>query len=120
MTPQKQLGNEGEALAAAYYEAQGFTVLARNFRTRQGEIDLIVRRGPRLVFAEVKARADERFSAPCEAVTAQKQRRIIAAAKAYLARCVQEDLFARFDVVEVVQRPGAAPAVRCIEDAFSL
>ena len=79
-----QLGADGEALAAAWYEAHGYAVLARNWRCREGEIDLIVHRGRAVVICEVKTRTSEAFGVPAEAVTAAKQRKLRALASAWL------------------------------------
>lgn len=117
MTDAADLGARGEALAAQSYEADGYRIAARNFRTRQGEIDLILRKGRMLVFCEVKTRTTFRCGAPREAVTPAKQRRIIAAALAYLSRLGTDDFSIRFDVVEVVP-DGAAWRCNRLEQAF--
>jgi len=70
------LGRRGEDLAAAWYADHGYEVLARNWRCRAGELDLIVAQGRLVVFCEVKSRASDRFGAPAEAVTRAKQTRI--------------------------------------------
>ena len=64
-----QLGADGEALAAAWYVAHGYAVLGRNWRCREGEIDLIVHRERSVVICEVKTRATDAFGVPAEAVT---------------------------------------------------
>ena len=79
------LGAAGEAAAAAWYVRRGYTVVARNWRCRDGELDLVVRRGRELVFVEVKARTTDRFGVPAEAVTLRKQRRLRGLAARYLA-----------------------------------
>jgi putative endonuclease len=66
----------GEARAAAWYEARGGQILDRNWRCRDGELDLIVREGGTIVFCEVKSRTGDRFGLPAEAVTPNKQARI--------------------------------------------
>ena len=77
MTQQRRaLGVSGEDLAAAWYLDRGYAVLARNWRCREGELDLIVRNGRELVFCEVKARTTDAFGVPAEAVSATKQARI--------------------------------------------
>lgn len=111
------LGSQGEAQAAAHYKAEGYTVLEQNFRTRQGEIDLIVCKGGTLVFAEVKTRTGTVFATPREAVTPHKQRRITAAARAYLANLGTDDMAIRFDVVEVLLLQGEWRVHR-LEQAF--
>lgn len=70
------MGGYGEACAARYLVAQGMVVLDRNWRCDQGEIDLVLRDGPVLVFCEVKTRASAAYGAPVEAVTATKMHRL--------------------------------------------
>ena len=72
----RAFGQAGEDRAAAWYRARGYAVLARNWRCREGELDLVVRRGRTLVFVEVKTRRTDRFGIPAEAVTPTKQRRL--------------------------------------------
>ena len=110
-----QTGRWGERRAELYYRLRGYRIEARNFRTRQGEIDLIARKGDTLVFIEVKTRGANAIAAPCEAVGHAKQRRLLLAAGAYLAMR-GEDCFTRFDVVEV--SAGRPFGVHCIENAF--
>lgn len=114
-------GARGEALAAIYYERSGYRVLERNFRTRQGEIDVIAQKENTLVFAEVKTRTERAIAQPREFVTAQKQRRLILAARRYLLLHPQwAEYFLRFDVVEVILPEQGRPLLRCIENAFTL
>ncbi|KQP71492.1 hypothetical protein ASF40_06950 [Microbacterium sp. Leaf288] len=70
------LGRAGEDRAARYFEAQGFTVLARNWRCRDGEIDLVVADRSAVVIVEVKTRRDEGFGHPFEAIDARKRGRL--------------------------------------------
>lgn len=99
--PRQQLGETGEALACAALERQGYAILARRYRTRFGEIDIVARDGPTTVFVEVKTRAGEAFGRGAEAVTRWKQRRIAQMAVDFLARRRLQDQPCRFDVVEV-------------------
>ncbi|HZN54202.1 MAG TPA: YraN family protein [Candidatus Polarisedimenticolaceae bacterium] len=115
--PRHALGAEGEAVAERWLRGAGLVVVARRFRTRGGEIDLIVRDGGVLVFVEVKLRSREDFGRPAEAVTAVKQRRLARAAALYLTTSGGSDGPCRFDVVEVRPAPGAW-AVTHIPDAF--
>ncbi len=80
------MGASGETRVAAWYEDQGFQVVARNWRSRQGEIDLIARRGRILVFCEVKTRSSATFGEPFEAVTPVKQARLRRLAAEWLRR----------------------------------
>jgi putative endonuclease len=97
-----EYGQRGEALAARWYERNGFTIVARNWRCRIGEIDLILRRGHMLVVAEVKARRSGAFGVPALAVTPTKQQRLRRLAAAWLAEHrVGRRMSVRFDVVAI-------------------
>jgi len=72
----RALGASGEQAAAEWYERNGYEVVARNWRCRDGELDLVVRRGRAFVFCEVKTRTSTAFGAPVEAVTRAKQVRL--------------------------------------------
>lgn len=76
MADKDVLGRAGEERAARYFEAQGFTVLSRNWRCREGEIDLVVADRATLVVVEVKTRRGERFGHPFEAIDARKRLRL--------------------------------------------
>ncbi len=91
-------GARAEALAADYLVAQGLAVVARNFRTRRGEIDLIMRERSVLVFVEVRLRTRGAFGGPAASITPTKRRRLVAAARAYLAT-LERDPPCRFDAV---------------------
>lgn len=112
------LGLEGETRACRALEARGYRVLARRYRTRFGEIDVVARHEGAIVFIEVKTRRDGRFGDPAAAVTAQKQQRVAAMATDYLARHRLGRVPVRFDVVSVACRVGHAPTVTVIRDAF--
>ena len=90
-------GHEAETRAAAYLEARGLRLLERNFRVRGGEIDLICRDGKTLVFVEVRLRSRGDFGGAAASITTSKQRRIILAARHYLAG--KADCDCRFDCV---------------------
>ena len=109
-----RLGAHGEDRAAAWYRRAGYEVLARNWRCREGELDLILGRGSTIVVCEVKTRSSLDFGHPAEAVTPTKQRRIRGLAARWLAE--QDGLRpseVRFDVAAVL--PGE---VSVIEAAF--
>ncbi len=99
--PTRPLGQLGEEVAARFLEGRGFEILARNLRSRLGEIDLIARDGTTLVFIEVKARRGGRGDPPQAAVDARKQSRLARLALDYLAREWLRELSCRFDVVAV-------------------
>ncbi len=119
--PGQGLGQKGEAVAAKYYRQNGYLVLAHNYRTRFGELDVVLYKGGTVVFAEVKARAGAQKGAPAEAVDAGKRRRLAAAAELWLENSPYAGSPTRFDVVEVT--PGGTPGtwqVHCIENAFTV
>ena len=121
MSGRELLGPWGEALAAAAYRKKHYRILAMNYRTRLGEIDIIAANRGYLVFAEVKLRKDETHGAAREFVHARKQQRIKCAAELYLAEH-ETQLQPRFDVVEIYAPEGLAtkkPEIRILEDAFS-
>jgi putative endonuclease len=95
------LGERGEELACGELLRRGYAILARRYRTRFGEIDIVARDGDVTVFVEVKARDGDRFGDGAEAVTAWKQRRIANMAVDYLARHRLHDKPCRFDVVAI-------------------
>jgi len=112
------LGISGETLACEALTRLGYAILARRYRTRVGEIDIVARDGRTLVFVEVKCRASGRCGHPAEAVTPRKQRRVAAMANWYLSEHGLHGTLCRFDVVAVGLRPGEAPAIDVIRDAF--
>ncbi|GAA4892377.1 YraN family protein [Actinomycetospora straminea] len=122
-TPDRRvLGRRGEDVAAEHLAARGLTVLDRNWRCREGELDLVAAEGERLVVAEVKTRSGTGFGVPAEAVTGVKAARIRRLAQRWLAErhAAGGRGFAevRFDVLAVLVRPGGAPEVEHYEGAF--
>jgi putative endonuclease len=111
------LGRRGEAIAAAALERAGYRVAARNFRCPAGEIDLVVSRGPTLVFVEVRSRRGDRFGSGLESVDARKRRRLCRAAAAYLQRLPEAPRAVRFDVV-AIDWSADPPRVEHVEAAF--
>jgi len=113
----QQLGKRGEDLACAELARRGYAVLARRYRTRFGEIDIIARDDGVTVFVEVKTRTGDEFGSGAEAVTAWKQRRITQMAVDYLSRYGLHDTPCRFDVV-VVDLTGETARVEVYAHAF--
>ncbi len=116
--PRRALGAAGEDLAAAWYEAEGYRVLARNWRCRDGELDLVVSRPGVLVFCEVKTRRSDAYGGPAAAVTHTKQRRIRGLALRWLAEHQVRAPSLRFDVVAIHKQRGRAPQIEVLEAAF--
>ena len=107
------LGADGEAKVASWYEARGWTVLATNWKTRDGELDVIVQKGRIVVFCEVKTRSTDRFGSPAEAVDHDKRRRLRHLAARWLDDAPRRPAEIRFDVATVI-----GDDVAVIEGAF--
>ncbi|MFU8817000.1 MAG: YraN family protein [Pseudomonadales bacterium] len=110
-------GRWAEDQALAHLQRHGLRLLSRNFRCRLGEIDLIMADGSVIVFVEVRFRRDVRFGEGFDTVTRSKQRKLLATARAYLARRTFDNPACRFDVVSVTQR-HYAPDLLWLKDAF--
>lgn len=100
-------GARAEAIAAAYLERRGLQVVARNFRTRFGEIDIVARDGDSLVFVEVRLRQSAAFGGAAESITTAKRARLVAAAQGYLATLGREPP-CRFDALLLDDAAGNA------------
>jgi putative endonuclease len=99
--PRQRLGISGEDLACAELERRGYAIVARRYRTRSGEIDIIAKDGLTIVFVEVKARMTQEFGGAAAAMTGWKQRRIARMALDYLAHSNLHECPCRFDVVAI-------------------
>ena len=114
----KQLGRWGEEYAAVHLQSMGYELVARNWRCEYGEIDLVARHEGVWVFVEVKARRTDDFGTPQEAVTPDKQRRLLEVAQVYLAEHDLADVDWRIDVVAItVLHPDARPCVEVFQNA---
>ncbi|MDR1589182.1 MAG: YraN family protein [Oscillospiraceae bacterium] len=117
----KSRGDMGESLALEYLTRRGYVPVCRGYRTRYGEIDLIMRDGRYIVFVEVKLRKSDAFAQAREFVGRSKQQKLRATAMIWLASH-ETALQPRFDVVEVYARDGAGappPRINHIENAFA-
>jgi len=116
----KQRGKWGEELAQEYMRKKGYLPVAAGFRSRFGEIDLIMKSKEYLVFTEVKLRKNANFAYAREYVTKEKQRKIISTANYWLAKRPTK-LQPRFDVIEIYAEYGeqtSLPEIIHIENAF--
>jgi putative endonuclease len=111
------LGKTGEDLACRELERRGYAVVARGYRRRGGELDIVARDGQTLVFVEVKARHGCAFGEAAEAVTWLKRRRIQQLALDYVMRHHLTDCPCRFDVVSILY-DGSQPVVEVFQNAF--
>ena len=107
-------GAEAEGVAAAFLEARGLTVLARNYRCRLGEIDLIAREGSTTVFVEVRRRASRAFGGAAASITAAKRLKLLKAARHYISR-LRTMPQCRFDALLI---EGDPPRIEWIRNAF--
>ncbi len=114
----QDLGRTGEDIAAKYLTKHGYKIIARNFRCRSGEIDIIARDGEYIVFVEVKARTSDRYGAATEAVNIHKQQRLKRLATYYLHMTGQLNVNCRFDVVILMPDHNKDWAVSIIKNAF--
>jgi len=113
-----EVGRRGEAAVERLYVARGYRVVARNWRCRIGELDLVVARGATLVICEVKTRRGARFGGGFEAVDARKRQKLRALAETF---CLQHPIGTssiRFDVASVRLRADGSAAVEIFDDAF--
>lgn len=113
----KLLGSEGENLAIRYLKKQGYAIIARNFSTRLGEIDIIAQDGETIVFVEVKTRTNDAFGAPFESINASKRKKLANVAALYL-KSQKREAPARFDIVSIVRHPSGDTLIEHLKDAF--
>lgn len=101
LSPTQTQGQEAEALALRHLQGKGYTLRLKNYRTRLGEIDLILDKGKILVFVEVRERKSSSYGTPAETVTSKKQKRIAKAALMYIKEKALTNRNLRFDIVAV-------------------
>lgn len=120
MSESQQLGRFGERLAAAHLESRGYRIRERNFRCRQGEIDIIADNGRCLAFVEVRTRRGQATGSAAESLTLRKGARIQAAAEAYCQGQPEAPEQRRIDVIAIdLSREGRLLRLEHIENAFS-
>lgn len=113
----RRVGDQGEEIALRHLRGMGYELVERNYRTRYGEIDLILRDGATLVFVEVKFRRGTGHGDPLESVTPRKQNQVRAVAEQYLAEAQPDFGELRFDVVGILDI-NRGPEITHIKDAF--
>jgi len=114
------LGAQGEGAAVKFLQDNNYKILARNYKTKLGEIDIIARDKGVLVFVEVKTRNSDRFGAPAEALISRKRRQISKVALGFLKENNLLDSKARFDVVSVLCLADGSSKTDLIKNAFEL
>lgn len=118
MAAKDALGRRGEDVAVDYLEKRGLVVLSRNWRCREGELDVVATDADKLVVLEVKTRSGTGFGAPAEAVTGRKAARIRRVTQRWLAAHRVRWCEIRFDVVAVLLEPGRPATLQHYEAAF--
>ncbi len=114
------LGVSGESIAEKHYLSLGYKVLAKNFRSHQGEIDLVASLGSLLVFIEVKNYSYRNFCPPAAAIRKSKKENIVHAARYYLYKNKIKETNCRFDVLTITRHLGNDPIIERIENAFEV
>lgn len=104
LNKKQKLGKMGEELAASYLKKQGYKIIERNFKCKQGEIDIIAKEKNEYVFIEVKTRQNFCYGMPSEAVDKKKQKHIWNATKYYIYLNKLENEFIRIDVIEIYKK----------------
>ena len=118
MTEKQQLGKQGEDHALTYLEGLGYELLARNWRYRRAELDLIMKDADVLVFIEVKTRSTDAFGHPLEFVRSRQVTLLSSAASAFM-ETINHDWEIRFDLVSVIiSREDQSYSIEHIKDAF--
>lgn len=117
LNARQQIGKLGEATARRELQRRGYEILESNFRTRQGEVDIVARHRKQYVFVEVKARRGRWFGMPEEAVDARKREHLIRAAQQYLRQIGKPDADWRIDVLAVEYDARGPQRVELIESA---
>ena len=107
-------GRDAEAMAAAFLQARGLTILERNYRCRLGEIDLVAREGGTTVFVEVRRRASSAFGGAAASITSAKRLKLLRAARHYMSR-LRTLPECRFDALLI---DGEPPRIEWIRNAF--
>ena len=119
VTKRQRLGAWGEALALSFLLKKGDQLLARNVRTRFGELDLVTRRGNTTVFTEVKTRRSGSYGPPETGITASKQQHLIESALAYLGAHPEHDADWQIDVIAIRSASGLRPEIVLFENAVT-
>ena len=119
MDVRRELGQRGEAVAEAFLRTHRFTIVARNYRCRLGEIDLVALDDGVIVFVEVRSRRGDRVGTPLESVDGRKQARVARVAQHFCAARGWTDRDARFDVIGI-RFDADPPAVEHVRGAFEL
>lgn len=114
----REIGTEGEKMAAAYLESKGYTILEFNYFFEHSEVDIVAYDESYIIFVEVKKRKNTDFGDPADFITEEKKQHVYKAAEAWLYERKMDGSPVRFDVVTIVQEQNEAPDIRHFEHAF--
>ncbi|WP_372637382.1 YraN family protein [Fodinibius sp.] len=116
----RELGHEGEELAAAYLESKGYTILERNYHFRHAEVDIVAYDNEAyIVFVEVKQRSSNRYGEPEEYADREKMEKVYKAAEAWIYERKMDGAPVRFDVISILHPPDGSPDIKHFENAFT-
>ena len=110
MDRRRQLGVEGEAMALHFLESQGLILLARNYRCRIGELDLVLKDHSQIVFVEVRTKSSQEFGTGLESITFKKRSKLKLVAQHFMACHDLQGVDIRFDVISIC-KPSSGPSV---------
>ena len=116
--PKDRRARAGEEAAVHYLAAKGYSILHRNIRFPEGEIDIVAKWGDRLVFIEVKTKETGKFGLPYQSVSGAKQRRQVSMASRFTSLCRLQAVAVQFDVISVLLPPDKPPEIEHVENAF--
>jgi putative endonuclease len=111
-------GQWGEEIATRYLNSQGYAILARNFHTAHGEIDIVASKETEIIFVEVKTRSSHAFAYPEDSVTRRKQAAMLSAAQDYLQTHPGIVESWQFDVIAIEGKPGGKPEIVHFENVI--
>lgn len=117
MAEHNDFGKEAESLATTFLENKGYKILVRNYRYLKAEIDIIAQSQNQIIIVEVKARSNDFFIDPKEAVNKKKIRLLTIATNHFIEEN-NIDLEVRFDIISIVSFPNQSPQIQHIKDAF--
>ncbi len=115
----KDLGNKGEDFAVNYLKKKGYRIIAKNYKTFIGEVDIIAKDGETIVFVEVKTRANNTYGYPFESVTRRKKQKMRNLALLYLKK-LGDNPPVRFDVLSIMYGDTNKKEIEHIVDAFEV
>ncbi len=118
MDYRRLLGSEGEILALGYLQDKGLKLMAKNYRCRLGELDLVMRNKEQVVFVEVRTKSSAAFGTGLESITLKKRTKLKLVAQQFLAHYGLQGADLRFDIVSVCKPPFGPSVLEHVEGAF--